>query len=87
MKMTTDTPRPTRYPLLENLLAHRGLHLQATYSVRDVAEIFDVSVRAIQERVKRQELNSRNLPGRAKFLSIDLEEFVKNSSRPRLKTA
>lgn len=81
--MTNETPKPTKYPLLENLLAHRGLPLRGTYSVSDVAELFEVSTRTIQERVKRQELNARNLPGRAKFLSVDLEDFIRNSSRPR----
>jgi hypothetical protein len=84
--MTTDSPRPAKYQLLENLLAHRGLRFQGTYTMRDVAAIFNVTIRSIQERVKRQELNCRNLPGRAKFLSMDLEEFLNNSSRPRLKT-
>ncbi len=84
--MTTDTLRPTKYPLLENLLVYRGLRPQGTYTMRDVATIFSVSVRTIQERVRRQELNSRNLPGRARFLSMDLEEFLESSSSRRPKT-
>jgi hypothetical protein len=82
--VTNDTPKPSRYPLLENLLAHRALPLRGTYTIHDVAEMFDVSTRTIQERVKSQELNARNLPGRARFLSVDLEDFIRNSARPRL---
>ena len=81
-----ETPRSSKYPLLENLLAHRGLPLQGTYTVADVARLFGVSTRTIQERVTRQDLNARNLPGRARFLSIDLEDFLKTSSRRNTKT-
>jgi hypothetical protein len=84
--MTTDTPKPGKFPLLETILAHKGLQLKGTYTVRDVAELFGVCVRAIQARIQRGELASRSLPGRAKFLSLDLEQFLQNSSR-RLKTA
>jgi hypothetical protein len=85
--MATDTPKPSKYPLLETILAHKGLQLQGTYSVRDVASIFSVGVRAIQDRMKKGELNSRSLPGRAKFLSIDLEDFLRNSSRGSSRTS
>jgi Helix-turn-helix domain len=79
--MPPETPKPGRYPLLETVLAHKGLQLKGTYTVRDVAALFGVCVRAIQARIQRGELASRNLPGRAKFLSLDLEEFLQNSSR------
>jgi hypothetical protein len=39
--VTNDTPKPSRYPLLENLLAHRALPLRGTYTIHDVAEMFD----------------------------------------------
>ena len=74
--MPAETPKPTRFPLLETLLAHKGQQLQPTYCLRDLAELFGVSIRAIQDRVKRGELKSRNLPGRAKFLSIDIEADI-----------
>jgi hypothetical protein len=68
-------------PLLERLLVEKGLPLKGVYTNRDVAEIFGVSVRAIQERGSRGELKARNLPGRGRFLSVDLEDFLLNSSR------
>ena len=80
--MSTDNPKPGKYLLLETILAHKGLQLKGTYTIHDVAELFGVSARAIQDRMKRGQLTSRNLPGRAKFLSVDLEEFLGNSSRP-----
>lgn len=81
MKIMTDAPKPAKYPLLETLLAYRALPFQALFTIRDAAMLFGVSIRCIQDRVKRKILNSRDLPGRVKFLPIDLEEFLKNSSR------
>ncbi len=77
----TCGPEP-RYPLLEVLLADRGRPLQAMYTYRDVAQIFECSVRTIQERVRRGELKVRDLPGRGRFLAIDLEDFILNSAKP-----
>jgi hypothetical protein len=77
----TDQPRPARYPLLETILAHRGLSLKGAFTIRDVAALFDVSTRTIQVRVKRGDLQSRDLPGRTKFLAIDIENFLQGSSR------
>jgi hypothetical protein len=79
--MANETPKPGKYPLLETILAHKGLQLKGMYTLSDVAGIFGVCVRAIQDRTKHGHLNSRNLPGRAKFLSIDLEDFLRTSSR------
>jgi hypothetical protein len=79
--MSSDTPKSARYLLLETIMAPKGLKLKGTYTIHDAADLFDVTPRAIQQRVKRGELSSRNLPGHAKFLSIDLENFLKNSSR------
>ena len=73
-----------KYSLLESLLSEKGLRLKGTYTNRDVAELFGVSVRTIQERVTRGDLKTRDLPGRSRFLSWDLEEFLRNSrSKPR----
>lgn len=79
------TPSSPRYALLEEILSLRNLHLQATFSIRDVATIFGVSPRAIQNRVASGQLPVRDLPGRAKFLPQDLEEFLLASKRPRLR--
>lgn len=70
-----------RYPLLTALLAQKGLHLKGTYTNRDVAKIFEVSIRAIQDRTSTGELRARDLPGRGRFLSDDLEEFLRNSTK------
>lgn len=75
-------PKPNstmKYPLLQEILQLNGRSLQATYSVRDLAELFNVSVRAIQNRVASGQIPSRDLPGRAKFLSEDLETFLAKS--------
>jgi hypothetical protein len=57
------------------------MSLQPTYTIRDVATLFGVSVRAIQTRVASGQLPSRDLPGRAKFLSADLEQFLRESKK------
>lgn len=79
----SDQVNRRKYLLLEELLAVRGLALKGTYKTRDVAAIFDVSTRAIQERVRRGELTARDLPGRARFLSEDLEAYLQRSYQGR----
>lgn len=69
------------YPLLEAILQIKGFSLQATYSNADVANLFETSVRTIQSRVADGSLPSRNLIGRARFLPIDLEQFLENSAK------
>jgi Helix-turn-helix domain len=69
------------YPLLEQILKLKDLSLQAVYSNREVAQIFGVSIRAIQDRIKRGGLIPRDLPGRARFLPIDLEQFLTSSRK------
>ncbi len=61
----SDQHQPTsRYPLLEAILAARGLALKAIYTNRDAGEIFGVSIRTIQEWILNQKLSCRDLPGR-----------------------
>jgi hypothetical protein len=85
--MSTENAKPTRHPLLETVLAHKGLPLKGTYTVQDVAGVFEVTPRTIQVWIKRGNLHSRSLPGRAKFLAIDLEEFLDDSSKVTAKAA
>jgi hypothetical protein len=72
---------PSKYPLLEEILAGRQMTLQPMYTIRDIAKLFGVSVRAIQTYVASGKLASRDLPGRAKFLSADLEQFLRESRK------
>lgn len=76
-----SSPQAPKYPLLEEVLALRQMTLQPMYTIRDVAKLFDVSVRAIQARVSSGQLPSRDLPGRAKFLPVDLEQFLRESKK------
>lgn len=78
-----EKPKAINCPLLESLLAQKGLALNGTYTVGDVADMFGVSVRTIQDRVISGELQARDLPGHARFLSEDLEDFLRNSVRNR----
>jgi hypothetical protein len=71
----------SRYPLLDAVLSTKNLSFQSTYSHPDVAEIFNVTSRTIQEWIASGKLVSRELPGRGRFLSVDLEEFLHKSKR------
>lgn len=79
--MGEQKPALASYPLLESLLAQKNLSLKGTYTNHDAAEIFTVSVRTIQDWVRKGDFVARNLPGRGRFLSEDLEQFLQNSVR------
>jgi transposase len=79
--MTDSNPPVSRYPLLEALLLQRSLSLQGIYTNRDAARIFQVSVRTIQDWSRDGKLSTRDLPGRGRFLSEDLEGFLRESLR------
>jgi hypothetical protein len=68
-----------RYPLLEALLSEKALPLKGTYTYADAIQILGGSKRALQDLIRDGKLGSRNLPGRAHFLSIDLEEVLESS--------
>jgi hypothetical protein len=71
----------TKYPLLEEILSSKEQPLQPMYTIRDIARLFSVSVRAIQNRVSSGQLPARDLPGRARLLSQDLEIFLSTRKR------
>jgi hypothetical protein len=73
------------YPLLTALLRDQGLPLKGKYSTRDVANIFEVTARAIQERMHDGRLPYRDLPGSSRFLAADLEEYLRGSRQDRQK--
>ena len=77
--MVSQDNESRRYPLLEALLEQRGLKLKGLYTIRDAATIFNVSRRTIQEWVRDEKLTVRDLPGRFRFLSEDLERFLEKS--------
>jgi len=81
--MSDQEPKFEKYPLLEALLDEKGLSLRGTYTNRDVANIFGVSTRTIQDWSRNGYFKPRSLPGRARFLSEDLEGFLRNSSKPQ----
>ena len=70
-----------KYPLFQEFLFLKGLQLSPVYTIRDVAALFNVTARAIQTRVARGQIQSRDLPGRAKFLSEDIEAFLVASKK------
>ncbi len=76
-----NTSTTTKFPTFEEIIRIKGLQLQATYTVGDLAKIFNVSARAIQNRVASGQIPARDLPGRAKFLPEDLEAFLSASKK------
>jgi transposase len=66
-------------PLLERLLFEKSLQLKGIYTNKDAAKIFGVSTRTIQDWLRSHKLRSRDLPGRGRFLSQDLELFLQES--------
>lgn len=78
--MTNQNQAP-KYQHLEELLILRQMQLQPTYTIADVGKLFGVTPRSIQARVSSGQLPSRDLPGRAKFLPVDLEDFIRESKK------
>ncbi len=76
-----DNLEAAQYPMLEAILEIQQLPLQPMYTNRDVAKIFKVCVRAIQNWISAGRLNPRDLPGRWKFFPQDLEDFLRNSRK------
>lgn len=85
--MTAFTADGVRFPLLESLLAERGIGARGIYTIPDVAAMFNVGRRAIQAWIHDGRLPARNLPGRGRFLSEDLEQFLQQSSMKATRTA
>jgi hypothetical protein len=76
MATTNDA---SRFPLLDSLLKARGRQRQAIYNVKDIADIFEVSVRTINDWFREGKFVPRDLPGRGRALSEDLEDLVQSS--------
>jgi hypothetical protein len=83
MPQTSAATTSPKYPLLEELHSAQSEPLKALYSNKDVAKLFGVSVRAIQDWIAKGLLKARDLPGRGRFMSQDLEEFLANSTRKK----
>lgn len=71
----------TKYPLLAQILALKNLPLEPLYTIRGAAQIFSVSSRSVQNWIGSGRLTGRNLPGRWRFLTQDIEDFLAASSQ------
>ncbi len=70
-----------KYPLLGEILALKNLSLEPMYTIRNIAEIFSVSSRSVQNWISCGKLTARSLPGRWKFLTQDVEDFLEASKK------
>lgn len=77
---------PSLYPLFETMLRGKGMKLQATYTCQDIADLFEVTARTIQNKVKDGTLPSRKLIGSGRFLPIDIENYLHNACERRRET-
>jgi hypothetical protein len=66
--MDVFEPNIRRYPLLETVLAQKGLQLKGIYRNSDVARLFDVTTRTVQDWCRDGKLQARDLPGRGRFV-------------------
>jgi uncharacterized protein YjcR len=55
------------------------LQLLPIYRIGDVALLFGVSPRTVHDWISDSRLRARDLPGRGRFLSQDLEDFLEGS--------
>jgi hypothetical protein len=87
--MVDDAEKSNRmvgmYPLLEAVLSAKGLPMKGVWKIADVAKILDVRSRTIFDWVGSGKLVVRDLPGHGRFLSSDIEEFLRNSRRPQMR--
>jgi transposase len=83
MAASTSDSENTKYPMLEAILAIQKVPLQPMYSTRDIAKLFSVSTRAIQSWIASGQLTPRNLPGRWRLLTQDVEDFLAGRKKGR----
>lgn len=77
--MNEITSQTTACPLLERVLFEKGMKLKGIYTNPDAAKIFGVKTRTVQDWIRQGKLHARDLPGRGRFLSGDLELFLQQS--------
>lgn len=79
----TDHEKPfgDDYPLLTALVRQRGMKMKGIWRHEDLAQLFDASIRTLQEweANPEKEFSLSDLPGGAGLLSVHLEEFLRNS--------
>jgi hypothetical protein len=74
----------TKYPLLQEYLAIQDMTLRPAYTIPEVANLFRVSVRTIQDRIAHGQIIVRDIPGRAGILPADLEAvFTRTKKKGR----
>jgi len=78
----TLTPEQ-RYPRLWELLQFKRLPFKPMFTVAETGAIFGVNRRTILKMIAAGRIVARDLPGRARFLAADLEEYLNNRKHNR----
>jgi len=65
-----------QYKTLREWAAFHNLPLKPAYTVTEVARMFDVSKRTVQQWVADGLIETRNVPGRSKIFASHLEEIL-----------
>lgn len=81
LKTEGQSGETSNYPLFQEILSIKGLPLQPIYTTKEVALIFDVTPRTIQQWIESRKMIARDLPGRGRFLPVDLEESIRKSKK------
>jgi len=82
--MKDNSRDEVRFPLLEQMSRDVGMPIKPAYKTSDLARLFDVKPRTIQQWVRDDRIRSvRDLPGHNRFLPHDVEEFLRGSERKR----
>lgn len=81
--MSSAATPEQRYPRLWELLQYRELPYRPMYMVTEAAAIFGVHRRTVLKMIAAGRIVPRDLLGRAKFLSSDLEDYLNNRCHNR----
>jgi len=69
-----------RYPTLREWAAYHSLPLKPAYTVAEVALMFEVSTRTVQQWIADGDIETRRVPGRSKIFASHLENILAQSA-------
>lgn len=70
-----------RYPTLCEWVAFHNLPLKPAYTVAEVARMFGVSTRTVQQWIVDGQIKTRKVPGRSKIFASHLEDVLSDQTK------